>query len=412
VAEGNEVNWNWFLDQGIWLLVTLAVAALAYWALRKWVPKGVRAIVNKMTPSGEDWGGASRTISRILIWIGTIIIIFGLVAGILPRVGVDISSLLSWLRDVGSSVGSWLGSHGVRLLIVIALAIIAHQLAKRLIPRIVARLIARKFRGGPAGKVKEIRDRFIPWLAEREEKGPPPEQIKQRVDTLSHFLAQTVIVIIWVIAAFMMLAEIGISITPLLATAGIVGIAIGFGAQSLIRDIIGGFFIILEDQFAIGDVVKAADVIGLVEDINLRRTILRDLDGIVHVVPNGEIRIASNYTKEWSRVNLNISVGYGEDLDHVTSVINRVGQEMADEEYWRPLILNVPQVLRVDNFADSGIEIKILGETKPIYQWEAMGELRKRIKKAFDQEGIEIPWPHIKLYFGEPSKQGLKGKEN
>jgi small-conductance mechanosensitive channel len=402
---------DWFLDKGIWLLVTLAVAALAYLALRRWVPKGVRAIVNKMTPSGEDWGRASRITSRILVWIGTIIIVFGLVAGILPWLGVDVSPLLSWLGDVGISIGEWFGSHGIRLLIVIALAIIAHQLAKRLIPRIVTRVVTKKSRGGAAHKVKEIRDRFIPWLAEREEKGPPLEEVKQRADTLSHFLVRTVVVIIWVVAAFMMLAEIGVSITPLLATAGVIGIAIGFGAQSLIRDVIAGFFVIMEDQYDIGDVVKVAGIIGLVEDINIRKTVLRDLDGIVHVVPNGEIRTASNYTKEWSRVNLNVSVAYGEDLEHVIAVINRVGWEMAEEEYWRPLILNVPQVLRVDNFADSGIEIKILGETKPIYQWEVMGELRKRIKKAFDEEGIEIPWPHIKLYFGEPSKQEPEGKE-
>jgi len=403
---------DWFLAHGIWLLVTLAVAAVAYCALRKFVPKGVRAIVNKITPSGEDWGGVSRTISRILIWIGTIIIVVGVVAGILPSLGVDISPLLSWLRNTGVSIGNWFGSHGIRLLIIIALAIIAHQIVKRLLPGIVTRLVTRKSRGGPARKVKEVRDRIIPWLAEREEKGPPPEEVKQRADTLSHFLVRTVVVIIWVVAAFMMLAEIGISITPLLAAAGVIGVAVGFGAQSLIRDVIAGFFVIMEDQYAIGDVVKIAGIIGLVEDISIRKTVLRDLDGIVHVVPNGEARTTSNYTKEWSRVNLNISVAYGEDLDHVIAVINRVSQEMAEEEYWRPLILNVPKVLRVDNFADSGIEIKILGETKPIYQWETMGELRKRIKKAFDQEGIEIPWPHIKLYFGEPFKQGLKGEED
>lgn len=402
---------DWFLAHGIWLLVTLAVAAVAYCALRKFVPKGVRAIVNKITPSGEDWGRASRTISRILIWIGTIIIVVGVVAGILPWVGVDISPLLSWLRNTGVSIGAWFGSHGIRLLIIIALAIIAHQIVKRLIPRIVTRMITRKARGGPARKVKEVRDRLIPWLSEREEKGRLPEEIKQRADTLSHFLVRTVVVIIWVVAAFMMLAEIGVSITPLLATAGVVGVAIGFGAQSLIRDVIAGFFIIMEDQYAIGDVVKGANVIGLVEDIDIRKTVLRDLDGIVHIVPNGEIRVASNYTKDWARVNLNISVAYGEDLDHVIAVINRVGQEMADEEYWRPLILSVPQVLRVDDLGTHGIEIKILGETKPIYQWEAMGELRKRIKKAFDQEGIEIPWPHLKLYFGEPLGQWLGGRE-
>jgi small conductance mechanosensitive channel len=166
--------------------------------------------------------------------------------------------------------------------------------------------------------------------------------------------------------------------------------------------VIAGVFIIMENQYRVGDVVKIADISGLVEQINLRRTMLRDLDGIVHVVPNGEIRVASNFTKEWSRVNLNISVSYETDLDRAIAVINRVCQEMAEEPEWAPLIVKTPQVLRVDNLGNSGIELKILGDTKPIRQWDVMGEIRKRVKKAFDEEGIEIPWPHTKVFFGNP----------
>ncbi len=158
--------------------------------------------------------------------------------------------------------------------------------------------------------------------------------------------------------------------------------------------------------------VKIAGISGLVEDINLRRTVLRDLDGILHSVPNGEITTASNYTKDWSRVNLNISVAYGEDLDHVMAVINRVGEELDKDPQWAPLILKAPQALRVDNLGDSGIEIKILGDTQPIKQWDVMGELRKRLKKAFDEEGIEIPWPHTKVYFGSQSPAKPQGTEN
>ena len=143
---------------------------------------------------------------------------------------------------------------------------------------------------------------------------------------------------------------------------------------------------------------------------------LRDLDGIVHVVPNGEIRVASNFTKEWSRVNMNISVAYGEDLDHVISVINGVGKELAEDPEWSPVILTPPKVNRVDNLGDSGIELKILGETKPIHQWDVMGQLRLRLKKAFDKEGIEIPWPHTKVYFGNSlswdSSSSPRGRDN
>jgi small conductance mechanosensitive channel len=219
-------------------------------------------------------------------------------------------------------------------------------------------------------------------------------------------------VIVILVFAFMLLSELGINIAPILAGVGIVGIAIGFGAQSLVKDIIAGLFILIENQYRKGDVVKIADVSGLVEDISLRRTVLRDMDGVVHVVPNGEIRVASNLTKEWSRVNMNISVAYNTDLSHAIAVISRVGEELAKDPQWAPFILTPPKALRIDNLGDSGIEIKILGDTKPIKQWDVMGELRLRLKKAFDEEGIEIPWPHTKVYFGDmPPSLAQKIKE-
>jgi small conductance mechanosensitive channel len=185
-----------------------------------------------------------------------------------------------------------------------------------------------------------------------------------------------------------------------LASLGIAGLAISFGAQSIIKDKINGLFILLENQYGIGDVVKIGGVSGVVEEVNLRSTVLRDIDGVVHYVPNGEINIASNLTKDYSRVNMNISVAYGEDLDRVMGVINRVCKKMADEERWREKILKVPQVLRVDVLGDSGVEIKILGDTRAGMQWDVMGELRKRIKSDFAQEVIEIGLPHRKVYFG------------
>ncbi|HUU08289.1 MAG TPA: mechanosensitive ion channel domain-containing protein, partial [Dehalococcoidales bacterium] len=209
-------------------------------------------------------------------------------------------------------------------------------------------------------------------------------------------------VIIITIVTFMVLGELNINIAPILAGLGIAGIAVGFGAQYLIRDLIAGVFILMENQFRVGDVAKIADIAGLVEEVHLRKTVLRDLDGIVHHVPNGEIRVASNYTRRFSRVNLDISVAYGTDLDQAMAVINRVGQELAKDENWKERIITPPQALRVNKFGDSGIDIKILGDVRPIEQWAVMGELRLRLKKAFDKEGIEIPWPHVKLYFGEP----------
>ena len=287
-------------------------------------------------------------------------------------------AVLVTVRIVGieaAAVTGWMGEHGWRIIVIVVLSMAAVIALGEFIPRLVVRSLAQR-----SGETKE--------------------EVAKRGYTLSRVLTNTGQVLVILIAFFTILSELEINIAPILAGAGVVGIAIGFGAQSLIRDILAGVFILLENQYRVGDVVKIADVAGLVEDINLRRTMLRDLDGIVHVVPNGEIRVASNFTKEWARVNLNISVAYGEDLDRVISVINRVGKELADDPAWAPLILKPPQVLRVDNLGESGVDIKILGDTKPIRQWDVMGELRKRLKKAFDDEGIEIPWPHTKVYFG------------
>ena len=164
---------------------------------------------------------------------------------------------------------------------------------------------------------------------------------------------------------------------------------------------INGICIILDDYYSVGDVVKIAGTSGLVEEVNIRRTVLRDMDGIVHIIPNSEIRVASNLTRNWSRVNINIPVSYNEDIDKVFAVLNKVGSQLAQDEQFKDSIITAPQVLRVDNFADSAIEIKMLGDTKPMKQWEVTGELRKRVKKAFDEEHIEIPWPHIKIYSGD-----------
>jgi moderate conductance mechanosensitive channel len=199
----------------------------------------------------------------------------------------------------------------------------------------------------------------------------------------------------------MMLPEVGIDTAPLIAGAGIIGLAVGFGGQYLIKDLITGFFIILENQYRVGDVVCFGDTCGLVEVINLRTTILRDLNGTVHYVPNGEVKTAANLTKQYSRVNLNIGIAYDSNLEKVIKVVNRVGNELAHDPLWKEKILAAPQFLRVDDFADSAIIIKILGETKPILQWEVMGELRKRLKIAFDKEHIEIPFPQTTVHMAK-----------
>ena len=288
---------------------------------------------------------------------------------------------LSW-----ATVVTWLINHGIRILVIVIVGAVLWFALNKFLPPVVGRLMATT-------------------------KGESKAGIKKRRDTLVGVLTGVGRVFIAIVAIMMILDEAGVPIASVLVGLGIAGLAIGFGAQYLIRDLIAGIFIILENQYRVGDVVRVADIGGLVEEVTLRKTVLRDLDGIVHHVPNGEIRTASNFTRHFSRVNLNVSVAYGTDLDHAISVINRVGQELAKDEKWRKVIKTPPQVLRVDNLGDSGIDIKILGDVEPIRQWDVMGELRLRLKKAFDAEGIEIPWPHTKVYFGNPLPDFPKKKD-
>ncbi len=238
--------------------------------------------------------------------------------------------------------------------------------------------------------------------------GQPEVEIEKRVDTLSHVTYRTIWIIGLLVGLITVLPLFGFNVGALLAGAGIVGLAVGFGAQSLVKDVISGLFVLVENQYAKGDVVNIAGIGGLVEDVNLRRTILRDLDGTVHSIPNGEVSVASNLTRSWSRVNIMIGVSYGEDLDHVFAVINRVGEEMAKDTEWAKDIIEAPKALGVEGFGDSGVDIRILGDTQPIRQWDVMRELRRRLKKAFDAEGIEIPFPHRTLVTaGQKAADGL-----
>lgn len=270
----------------------------------------------------------------------------------------------------GEDVTDWLRTDGARIGIIIATAFVADFALHRIVPRLIKLPVRRQMKGGEE------------------------EEIEQRIHTLANVFTTAGRTLIILITALTLLPLAGISIGPLLAGAGIAGIAIGFGSQSLVKDIISGLFILFDDQYSRGDVVTVGGVTGLVEDVGLRRTVLRDLDGIVHYVPNGQIGVASNFTQEFSRINMNIVVSYSEDIDRVMGVIDRVGEQLAADAAWAPFIIAAPKSLRVDAFSESGVEIKIVGETKPIKQWDVMGEFRKRLKKAFDEEGIEIPYPH------------------
>jgi len=226
------------------------------------------------------------------------------------------------------------------------------------------------------------------------------EQLAARSKTLSHIIVQVLTVLLWVFTFVMTLSQLGVDIAPLLAGIGVASLALGFAAQNIIRDYLHGFFLIMEDWYREGEVAIIQGTGGLVEKITLRRTILRDLNGTMHIFPNSRVEQASNMTRDWSRVNLDVSVAYKENLDNVIRVINEVGQGLKDDPEWGKNLLTTPAVTRVNNLGDHGVEIKILADTKPITQWGLMGELRKRLKDRFDEVGIEIPWPHTKVYFG------------
>lgn len=237
-----------------------------------------------------------------------------------------------------------------------------------------------------------VADRILRLMAEGG--GPTFTEREKRARTLAGLLRTLGTTLVVILAAMMALREIGLDITPLLAGAGVAGLAIGFGAQSLIRDVIAGFFILLEDQFHVGDVIQAAGVSGQVENITLRLTIVRDLQGRVHFVPNGEIKVVSNLTKEWSRAVLEIGVGYAEDVDRVIRILTEVGETLANDETYGKLILEPPQVLGVEALAESQVTIRMLAKTLPLKQWDVARELRRRVKNRFEKDGIQTPYPH------------------
>jgi len=273
-------------------------------------------------------------------------------------------------------------SSSLRILLIVLLLWLAMHLVKVLLGRLEKRLL-----GGAVGE--------------------PPSEAQKRAETIVRLLRQAAIIMLVLTGALMVLRELGVEIGPILASAGIVGLAVGFGAQNLVRDVIAGFFFILENQVRVGDVAIINGTGGLVEAVNFRTLILRDLSGVVHVFPNGAINTLANLTHQWSGYVFDIGVAYKEDVDHVMAVMKDVGKEMLEDDNFGPLLIEDIEIFGVDAFADSAVVIKGRLKTKPIKQWEVGREFRRRLKIAFDREGIEIPFPHRSIYFGENSKPFL-----
>ena len=275
--------------------------------------------------------------------------------------------------------------HIVSLLRAVAIFIVAFIAA-----RMVSRLII------------QFRKRIVKMMMEHA--GGSTEALEKRAATIGGLLRKTSGVVIWAVAVVMVLKEFGFDIAPLLAGAGVVGLAVGFGAQNLVRDIISGLFILMENQIRLNDVAIVNGTGGVVEDINLRTTVLRSADGVVHVFPNGTISTLSNMTRDFSYYVFDMGVAYKEDTDRVAQVMKDVTEQLRQEEGFAELILEPLEVLGVDKFADSAVVIKARVKTIPIKQWMVGRELNRRFKKKFDELGIEIPFPHQSIYFGEASK--------
>jgi len=277
------------------------------------------------------------------------------------------------LTGIWELTRDWLMSSGIRIIIIIVGMLIALKLAGVLSTRIFSTL----------------------------KKSTDDSEMQKRTDTLGSLLKYTLTVVILVVAVVMMLGEVGIEIGPILAAAGIVGLAIGFGAQQLVQDVISGFFILLEDQIRVGDVVNIAGKGGLVERVTLRTTVLRDLAGSVHYVRNGNIDLVTNMTKGYAFFLADIGVAYREDVDEVIAVIKEVDKQLRNQPDYAADILEPIEVLGLDKFADSSIVIKARIKTRPIKQWQVGREFNRLLKKAFDEKNIEIPFPHVTLYMGE-----------
>ena len=269
----------------------------------------------------------------------------------------------------------WLATSGLRVLLIIVGALVAVRLASFIIRRVE----------------KTFDDDDPSTMNERE----------KQAATLGKVMRYIVRVTVWGMALLMILKEVGIDIGPILAGVGVAGLAIGFGAQSLVKDVLAGVFVLVENQYHVGDVVRAADVSGLVEKITLRATTLRDLDGRVHVIPNGAIVVATNMTKQYSRYVLDIGVAYKEDVDEVMAVLKDVGDEMAAAPEYSSIITAPLDVLGVQDFGDSAVVIRVRFTTVPMQQWAVAREYRRRVKTAFNAKGIEIPFPHRTVYLGE-----------
>ena len=306
--------------------------------------------------------------------------------------GEEPGIVCEWLlnRTGNSLIATLLGAvlpDVLRVIFILALAWLVNRVLQRLIRRGVHRMVMEG--GGPFGTLRRAGP-----LADSQPLNP--QRAVMRTETVGAVLRSVSSLLVWVLAilvAFGSLNTVSIELGPLIASAGIVGVALGFGAQSLVKDFLTGIFMLLEDQYGIGDIVNLGPATGVVERISLRKTQLRDLEGTVWHIPNGEISRVGNLSQLWSRTLLDIAVAYDTDLRHAMDVVKAVADGLMIDDEWHGRILEAPEVWGVEQFAESAVIIRMVVKTEPAQQWTVNRELRLRIKEAFDREGITIPFP-------------------
>ncbi|WP_117238572.1 mechanosensitive ion channel family protein [Thermus sediminis] len=339
----------------------LALALLVAWLLGRYGARALNAL-GRLTPAEGD-GRLFQLLG--LLWWGVVALLY--FSYLVQALGLPYEPWRSW----GEGLIRWLGGQGLSALAVLALTFLGYRLA--------------------------------PLLLQGLPRPPEGERTREAVRgrTLRAVSESVLRVAVLIVGGLFLLSNLGLNVTALLAGAGVVGLAISFAAQNLIRDFIHGFFILLEDQYGVGDIVQIGSVGGVVERFNLRITVLRDLEGRVHFLPNSEVRQVTVLTQEWSRAVVDVSVAYKEDLDRVLEVFRDEAARFHEDPEWQARFNASPEVLGVQHLADSGVVIRVLFNTKPAEQWAVAREFRRRIKNRLDREGIEIPYPHQKLYFGE-----------
>lgn len=339
----------------------------------------IRRLANRMEEKNKEHiEGIERWAKQLTGFIRHAVeIVAGVAALLIILSGLGIRGVpqLRW-----EQVAAWLTGPGLRILFVLGGAFALVRILHLLIARFAVVTVPRK---GPLAEITERR---------------------KRTDTLSGLLRMVSTSVVMSVAVLIAIRELGFDIMPILTGVGIGGLAIGFGAQNLVRDLITGFFIILENQVRVGDVAIINGTGGFVEEIRLRTIVLRGLDGTVHVIPNGAITELSNMTEDFSYYVIDLGVAYKENVDRVMDVLKEIGEELQNDPAFADKILGPLEILGVDDFADSAVIIKVRIKTTPIQQWTVGRELRRRIKNTFDAQGIEIPYPHLSLYMGEASK--------